>query len=1063
MTERDYSQKDFTGQRSSDRIAFTLVNFDRFGEFLHERLHGVFYYLEEWDSRFMLITNLFDRDAHRIATRKKRKERDLELLRYCGTRTARRILGKKDPVHYVKRLNKAGKTFNRKQWDKDRAANWQALQDREMSNLTDTFKYFNRFRNKELEFKDIEVGTLKDYFSVLGDDKAKANEFVRNEYPIIQDYFKIDQDRFIGIPLLGLGLFQGIVWIIFEGKEEEIKFWENKRNLRRVIKTFQLEYDNCALDWDTAETNIKEPSRMKDVVANVEPTNPIQRDIKLKSYYDISEQYHLDRIRQSDHVVSEIKQQYIKTAIITILLDSYSHNISAHSLTTLSWWFRELSEYHKALESDETGRKDQLEELGLANNPLIGQARSDVRYSLPEELAPLFKFLLEKGAFWSGITRQTNFSGKSSSIYSILWYDFVRNPLYLGTIANTEQVRKLFINVTIYKSEEDLGELEVQNRKYIKQNDKGELLKGTLAIVNLQDYKKNLLRKDKDLSLFLERGEAYEPLKKELEELRAVFPGGIVGKHAFFTLLENEIRNVKHYRKEALEKIQREGLILNLSFHLRPVDSNENENGDDLLKVGVWLNHPVELSEEMLIKRIRGLDQDIITANYQPRLGGNHQDKICASMLLTGVFDRVQDRKSSLGEIYYPWIKTAAAFEAQEATDRVHEFELSRRRYDRLRKENRLSEILAPVNQPGYLKKYFHLWMGEDILDFDRDLPPEAAEKLENPTRYRFIFLDKKSEATERTLKSRGVIRVLRGETAPQTYNEAYHLWLKEWVKGNRDNKDTVIDFLEGQSVVARVWYTKDEVKFEALRTIRNVLLNPGYVRKYEGVQNRIFIAVAHGGGLSAEPDKFNYRSHGELVRRFGQGKVPKKVKEMPDELIYELIETLATRICIFDRRIYNRLAGSPEEATSLQKERLELYRKHLRLDIRNEEEEDWQVVRKDGFLKYHFVILHLSFMEQMKGADGESYHEERVLEFIDEQILPDGMTAEQVPNNFILVITTGRGRMAWSDKIKENKAYARFTTFRPIESILAAVEDALQMPDDFDLKYNLTQLLLGS
>lgn len=179
--------------------------------------------------------------------------------------------------------------------------------------------------------------------------------------------------------------------------------------------------------------------------------------------------------------------------------------------------------------------------------------------------------------------------------------------------------------------------------------------------------------------------------------------------------------------------------------------------------------------------------------------------------------------------------------------------------------------------------------------------------------------------------------------------------------------------------------------------------------------------------------------------------------------MIYELIETLATRICIFDRRIYNRLAGSPEEATSLQKERLELYRKHLRLDIRNEEEEDWQVVRKDGFLKYHFVILHLSFMEQMKGADGESYHEERVLEFIDEQILPDGMTAEQVPNNFILVITTGRGRMAWSDKIKENKAYARFTTFRPIESILAAVEDALQMPDDFDLKYNLTQLLLGS
>jgi len=54
---------------------------------------------------------------------------------------------------------------------------------------------------------------------------------------------------------------------------------------------------------------------------------------------------------------------------------------------------------------------------------------------------------------------------------------------------------------------------------------------------------------------------------------------------------------------------------------------------------------------------------------------------------------------------------------------------------------------------------------------------------------------------------------------------------------------------------------------------------------------------------------------------------------------------------------------------------------------------------------------------------------------------------------------------MEWWDKIKEeeNKEYARFTTFRPIESILRSVESALEMPDDFDLKNNLIKLLFGS
>lgn len=52
---------------------------------------------------------------------------------------------------------------------------------------------------------------------------------------------------------------------------------------------------------------------------------------------------------------------------------------------------------------------------------------------------------------------------------------------------------------------------------------------------------------------------------------------------------------------------------------------------------------------------------------------------------------------------------------------------------------------------------------------------------------------------------------------------------------------------------------------------------------------------------------------------------------------------------------------------------------------------------------------------------------------------------------------------MQWWETIKANPEYARFTTFRPIESILSAMEDAMQVADDFDLKFNLTKLLFGS
>jgi hypothetical protein len=39
-----------------------------------------------------------------------------------------------------------------------------------------------------------------------------------------------------------------------------------------------------------------------------------------------------------------IQEQNLKTAIISILVDSFAHNVSCHSLATLEWWIAQRSE-----------------------------------------------------------------------------------------------------------------------------------------------------------------------------------------------------------------------------------------------------------------------------------------------------------------------------------------------------------------------------------------------------------------------------------------------------------------------------------------------------------------------------------------------------------------------------------------------------------------------------------------------------------------------------------------------------------------------------------------------
>ncbi|HMQ46724.1 MAG TPA: hypothetical protein PKA00_07905 [Saprospiraceae bacterium] len=1042
------------------RIVFQIPEFNEFGEILHDRLHGILYHIEELIGKFTLITTMFDRDPERLA-QKVDVENDLEGLLYAGTERQRYLLEGDDPIYYIKEFEVNGKIFDRDRWLKKRDPYWKSLKnkrvERSMKSIA-TFPIFDDFREGRLNETDIKVGKLSDYFSEIN------NPFKENEFPILSDYFDISKDKFIGIPLLGMGLFQGVVWIIFP--EDKTAKFEDAATIKRIIKLFQIEYDNLAMDWDVKGPNITRKSIFEEVIKELNPRNPIQRYINIAKYYEINQFYHQERIKQNDAVLDRVKAQHYKTAIITILLDSFAHNISAHSLTTLSWWFRERSEYqHKE-------GKAIIEALGRDYNPIIAYTKLTKNRTLARELYPLFKFLLEKGAFWSSITRQTNFTGKTSSMYNVLWYDFVNNPLYLGTIANTEEVRKLHINITIFEAEIRHKDEPFKNTKVIKKSADGQLLNGTFAIVNLEDFRTEST--DSRESLFVETGALYQVLKEEMEEMKVFFTGGVVGKHAFFTLLENEIRNVKHYKGDVLKAIQRDGLVLNVSIHERPIDSESDilSPNPELFKIGVWLNHPVNIDEKLLVKRIEGLEADIVTNDtFQPKLGGNFQDKICASLLMTNTFDKVQDRESPLGKIYYPWIKTACYhIRADNASWR--EFEVSQRRYNTYKAA--FSERFASEAGWGYLKKYFHVWKGAEVLNVENAAKFSQQVALDNQARYRFVHLPEAADHNYNSLKAEGILRILRGGSAPENIETAYEKWLPIWMK--EKGEDFVIDFKEGGTRVGRISYLNGVVRFENEAQVGQADSNDDLYDQYKAIPHRMSIAIEHGSHLTAEPDKFNYRSHGEFITRFCQGKNMHQVETISQEYLYELLESFGSRICIFDRRIYNRLYTGHTHAKGqshiqidpaklqLQLDRLELYRKNLHLNFQNELVDQFKQVQASpgGFLNYHFVVLHLSFIENMLDAREDKYGEDRIIDFIDEQIL-QGKAAEDVGDDFILIITTGRGRMAWWDKIKAAPAYASFTTFRPIESIINTIEDALQKPDDMDLKYNLVKLFFGS
>ncbi len=931
-----------------------------------------------------------------------------------------------------------------------------------------------------------------------------------------------------------------------------------------------------------------------------------------------------------------LRRAQLKTAIISILIDSYAHNISAHSLAALKWWIElrhkimdkrfsvptsllKLNPHSYFLDADKTKvtTKKYYEALGLTDSSydegfyslydflqfadsetsyklfsftekvkLLGKNNRGVietknefnpRFPVPIDnaLFPFFRFLRDKGAFWSGVTRDASNGGETKTWYKILWEDFANNPLYLGTIAKSEGITKININLAVKTDEEfyhgrfvtiDLSiidyeeklandpnlELKEEDKKLLETNHKEEencKTEGCKCSIKHKSINEetNCFQNGDDRFVetksyskyaFIRLGKCFAHFREILdtEEFTAYLPGGIIGEHALFTIFENQIRNIKHY-KNNLEDIKNDGIDFWISIEKDKLNINSKQSSDgitknqnngegdkdktQLFKVGVWIAHATDLRnikkvddkpnyDDVLIKKVTDSTiKPILDDNGSPRMGGNSQDKACAAMLFNNEFKAVERKINDKEKRYFPWITFATASEDKPFDNVLIDNGKSERYVDLTeeRKKNEyINEYLKLIGlkndsdiKTGYLKKHFYLWQGSDYIEVTdvKDLEGE------NVSRFKFAIVNIKDKEKRKDiilkLRRDGVIRILedilitdvnektglkkeienkvteefdknkdnsdfikkfvsvKKETNRRLFKLLYSVWLgKKWLKKTKclvklTDSDT------GSSIKSRLILHNSDVKY-----IPDVNDTTEYNKYKEQT-----IPLSHGS--ISEEFSCNVRSHGHFWGKFFDDIDDKQVSrlkfdkdgnkyqypEQLDHLLFELIEIFNTQIIIYDNRIWERF----DKLSS--KKREEVFEKSLRLIVRKEEKKDDNVFKNElsnligNQSTPTVLIMHLSFIESfnISEEDIEIFIKKYLKNYFDKN------------DNFIFVVTTGRGRDLWRTSLENKGDYAilRKTLFKPVESLLNAVETGISYNDNFDVKYNLIKVIFGS
>ena len=814
------------------------------------------------------------------------------------------------------------------------------------------------------------------------------------------------------------------------------------------------------------------------------------------------------------------------SAIKSILIDSYAHNISSHSLSFLQRLFAyrnetylkkpyslqqfnkienlplnklsyydlfsvnlanrydntsELKHYKALGQSDQSntiydstlleymlyGKKDQWGKDILYATDLLKYSEGEGKIPMPLDyaIAPLLSYLRDRGGFWSGIIRDNKATPSSIvSIYDLLM-EMCNNPLFIGTIMAAEEFfivhtyvhikdssdkkdchllsinLKEFVEAEMLKTSKD-NLVEENDEKVIDNEDKGSLNKESQCNYSFVESNYTNLN-------FIRLGAQHEVLRVNLKDIKVLLPGGLVGKQAFFTIVENTLRNAKHINKEDRDDIKQNGLELHFQIKEKSFD---DKKGNELYEIGIFLNYCTETKKKLTDqpkKKEKALLEGVITNSFEPilsddgkpKMGGSSQDKICAALLFNTTFSAVEYYNKG-AESYYPWMfynlchNNLKKHEIHSIYNKQSKEDKSQAIQKRVKKLNNEYERMSYYSKNLYVK-FFHLWSANDVQTIDDTSSSQQNKFVNSIPRYKIGIIkgdDKKDIFIEK--RKQGVVRLIKEDaiTVSTDFALCYKFWNRQWLG------KVMLEIVKGGEIV------RELCNYDKSREEATILVS---------------LPIDHDEGAE-KPDVCKLRTHGNFLKHLCGGIT---LGELKDETIdyekkQEILETVFTNITIVDKRLYNLLDNYRfDDGGELKKDRV--LKDNLFLNVFDENKDTYgkvQKLYKEG--KRHFYIFHLSYIDdEIKKLELEGTTN-KYEAFIDNLFVLDKSNDDDLPSNCIFAVTTGRGRDEWLSQTDRHRANCMHI---PIEALQTAIQQGVMFKDDFDIKYNLCKVLFGS
>jgi len=803
------------------------------------------------------------------------------------------------------------------------------------------------------------------------------------------------------------------------------------------------------------------------------------------------------------HFKSKILKQQLKTAIISILVDSFAHNIAAHSLQQILKWLNKRVQYSnqkfnneelskcsklkKAIKEDKIkdftnfkkdefnissvlwdGNTDCINQL-IENIKNIRDNNSELR-EITDQYLPLsfdvfrynfLKYINNKATFWSGVIKDSVLGGTITNCYDIL-YEFCYNPYFIGTIAGSENIFKVHFRV-------HCDECENNKFKTVEDCDKSNFL--TIDLNNMMNDN------SEGTSKIVEAGNVFPNLKKELEKKLVFLPGGDVGKNSLYTIFENTLRNVKHCDRTVDGKIQ-------IEFNIHIIEQKIGEDGEEkFYDVEVWVGNKQDLWQTNTIFLDKNEQEGQFSDDKLGKIEEDNIDKVW-------VLDNGKYKEIDLGS--YHLSKNTETIEI----DNYNTYNKMKVRYY----SKKTKDILTTKTKKSIIDENSKPRMGGTYQDkicasqlFTNDFDNVDKEYMLNGGKLDFVRDSNKNEDNKRgNLVT--TIRIWKGDN----YNKEPIDIDIDGENGNGlfiDKNKNIIENLRRFKLF--VSNDSGQKKYlESLGVVRvvekdkkNQNLN-GYDKKFKNYYDKWLdewlgdykISIGGEGNIGwrscVEGNKwlltevnlgesnnngyhlvtFTHNDNDENLSIKNQGIAGKEFFEISvDGNINgikanniqqkEIIEVIGSKIIAIDNRVNNYISDTGKTDNLWNGLFLKTFSEGK--DKTEANEILTKVINIGKTDSIHFLILHLTFIEQI--------WEGNIVDFINEKLTSNG--------NYIfkkLVITTGRGRSGWYSYIKENSDLKSKILFLPPESITSALSYGIMISDDFEIKYRLIKLLMN-